>query len=597
MTTMTQPLSTRLSSERGTALVLAMFMVLIVSAVGASLISFGISETTSTLNYKSMSQARYGAESGLHAAANYLLNTYVPPSSGVGAADPLNQYDMATPTNAAVTLTGTTTEVVFSSNTTLYPASVPPGVVAKQTAFDNAVQGWLEMGTGMGRGRVRYTARARLLSMFEQDDAYSGGKNVFQTWEITGIGTIEGAGAASIEVTAVIERRPQPAFSYAAFAKDNGCGALTFGGGGAGTGSYNSGALSGGLPVYQSYGGDVGSNGNLDLQGNKAAIQGTLSTPRTGVGNCTAGNVTALEGNVANVTGGIVELPQPIDLPTPDPVASPITSGFTHTCGGFGVGVCTLAGDTITLGPTAGTPVVQLGNVSLSGSQVLELKGGTYEINSITMAGNAVIRVVPGTGQVKVKLAGSGFGAGGEVFKVAGNGLDNPSYNPMDFQVVYGGNGDIKFAGNGAVSAVVYAPNAAARFVGNGVIYGSVMANTVTDMGNAQVVYDINLKKTAFTNGNPTMSRFTWSSFSALAATLPGRGRAQAPPGRAPTQTPTLPPEARSCVRLPAGAPTAFAARARTPGRPRRLPRGPGRRSLPNSAAASAASARRASTA
>ena len=53
------------SGEEGIALVLAMFMVLAVSMIGASLLSVGKSETMSSLNYKTLAQARYAAESGL----------------------------------------------------------------------------------------------------------------------------------------------------------------------------------------------------------------------------------------------------------------------------------------------------------------------------------------------------------------------------------------------------------------------------------------------------------------------------------------------------------------------------------------------------
>jgi type II secretory pathway component PulK len=74
------------------ALVLAMFMVLVLSLLGASLATVGRTETLSSLNYKTMSQARYAAESGLHTAANYLIHTYQAP--GVDAADQLANYDM-----------------------------------------------------------------------------------------------------------------------------------------------------------------------------------------------------------------------------------------------------------------------------------------------------------------------------------------------------------------------------------------------------------------------------------------------------------------------------------------------------------------------
>ena len=87
MTTMsTQPTRRSWSGEDGIALVLAMFMVLIVSLLGASLATLGRTETMASLNYKTMSQARYAAESGLHSAANYLIHCT---PTGADAGDPL----------------------------------------------------------------------------------------------------------------------------------------------------------------------------------------------------------------------------------------------------------------------------------------------------------------------------------------------------------------------------------------------------------------------------------------------------------------------------------------------------------------------------
>ena len=68
--------------EQGIALVLALFMVLVMSVLGSSLVFVSQTETLSSHNYRLMSQARYGAESGLHKAANYLLSSAFPGLSG-----------------------------------------------------------------------------------------------------------------------------------------------------------------------------------------------------------------------------------------------------------------------------------------------------------------------------------------------------------------------------------------------------------------------------------------------------------------------------------------------------------------------------------
>ena len=62
--------------ESGVALVLALLFVLAMSAVGASMVALSQSESFASENYRLMSEARYGAESGVHSAINWLLNTY-----------------------------------------------------------------------------------------------------------------------------------------------------------------------------------------------------------------------------------------------------------------------------------------------------------------------------------------------------------------------------------------------------------------------------------------------------------------------------------------------------------------------------------------
>ena len=76
------------SDERGVALVMALLMVLAVSIITSSLLAVARTEAFSSLSYTSMSQVRYGAESGIHAAANHLLYGYAPPTAA-SATDPI----------------------------------------------------------------------------------------------------------------------------------------------------------------------------------------------------------------------------------------------------------------------------------------------------------------------------------------------------------------------------------------------------------------------------------------------------------------------------------------------------------------------------
>ena len=68
------------SDQKGIALILVLFMVLVVSTLITSMVFVAQTETWSSQNYKLMSQTRYAAESGVHIAMNHLMFTYVPPS-------------------------------------------------------------------------------------------------------------------------------------------------------------------------------------------------------------------------------------------------------------------------------------------------------------------------------------------------------------------------------------------------------------------------------------------------------------------------------------------------------------------------------------
>src|SRR5262249_22392444 len=204
-----------------------------------------------------------------------------------GAAnDPLASYDT---TKSPVTLTGTNTPVVLAVNGSKAPNgnTYPSSAVA--SGFQGAMPGYLTAGNTM----MNYTPYATLLSM-QQFTSYPGNTPVtIQTWEITSDGGVTGVRKSDVQVSAVLERGATPVFAYAAFATYNGCSALSFGGGGT-TDSYDSSQYSGaGTPAFQNSGGNVGTNGNLTESGSKTTINGSLSTPRAGVGTCSTSTVTA----------------------------------------------------------------------------------------------------------------------------------------------------------------------------------------------------------------------------------------------------------------------------------------------------------------
>src|ERR1700719_2212439 len=78
------------SKQKGVALIFAMIFILVLSITAAALMFLSQSETWSSMNYRLMTQSRYGAEAGLHAAANYLMNNYTLPGT---PGDPLSAYN------------------------------------------------------------------------------------------------------------------------------------------------------------------------------------------------------------------------------------------------------------------------------------------------------------------------------------------------------------------------------------------------------------------------------------------------------------------------------------------------------------------------
>jgi Tfp pilus assembly protein PilX len=467
------------ADEKGVALIMVLILMGILSVLAASLVFVSQSETWSSQNYRLMTEARYGAEAGVHKAANFLINNYPAPASMSG-------YDI---TQSPVHSGGADVTLTSDGSSSHYPDS------SVQTAYTAFVHGQLTSSTDP----VTYDATATLVSM-RQVDVYGSALPVtVQTWKIVGQGTIGGARPATVKVEAIIEREVQPMFAYAAFATASGCGALTWYGNSS-TDSYDSMALAGGNPVITSSGGNVGTNGNLNIYGN-ANINGTLSTPRSGVGACSAGAVTAISGSVS-ATDGLVELPQPVNYPPPTPPAtlSPTSVSFNN-----------------------GSQALDPGNYGdLDFKGTLELTSGTYNINSIYMSGQGSIHCTIVAG-VPVIINVAGYAHAGTYEAVPSN--PNPitlqggatinvdSYNPSLFQVTYAGSQTVSMQGNSGFVGVLYAPNATWSNGGTPDWYGAVIAKNVTDFGSARIHYDRRLSTAGLVVGPWMIDSFSWRKF------------------------------------------------------------------------------------
>ena len=486
------------ADQRGVALIMTMILILIMSVMAVSLTFIARGETWSTMNYRLMSQARDTAEAGVNRASNFLMYSYTLPVTG--GSDPMTNYVV---TASPVTYGGNPVIVSANSNVSSnYPIS------SVSSAFNTANQGSLAAGTTT----VNYATSAKLLSMRELGTLppyLASGNNTVQTWEITSTGSVTGVQTAQVSVVARLERQIVPVFAYAAFATYDGCDALNFGGGGS-TNSYDSGNIAAG---FTSTDGNVGTNGSLSTVGATTNIGGSLSTPRTGVGNCTGQNITAWDPNNGTLSEGLVELPGRIDYPTPT-ILPPGTDDLTTNSGcPGGFAGCTVTGGNVYLDPAASaTPgTINLLNVSMTGGKDLHLKAGTYNINSISQTGGAILYI--DTYPVYLNVTGNGFANNQDVIKLTGGGISNPSLIPANFQIAYAGTAQIKLAGGAAASALVYAPNATYSLTGGSSWYGAIIGKYLTDMGGTAIHYDRRLETTVLKAGPYTLDSFNWQKF------------------------------------------------------------------------------------
>jgi Tfp pilus assembly protein PilX len=538
---MTRTTSRGRSPERGIALIITMFLMASLSALAVSLTFLSNTETAATRNYKTMSQARYAGEAGVHAAVNYLMSdAYTTTLSGA----PFTGYDITkspvtcttgcthnatTTCDASSAATAANTGCVVLSTLSGVSSNYPDSAVA--SAFSTAALGTLATnGSGTtnnaAMGTVNYSAAAILLSMQELT-VYGGSKVVVQTWQIVGNGTVPGAVPATVEVTATVERGPTSAVKEAVFASNPGCGAITMAGNEV-TNSYDSSAALGsdGKPLVSASGGSVGTNGNLDISGN-VTVHGMLSTPRTGVGNCTSGSVTAeTTSGHATVDDGYVSLPQTRTLadpapPSPMPGTTNLQIKSTTSClfdiapylSGGAVCVPGSAGN-FTIVVNGGS--VALPNVSMQGGS-LTFAGGTsstanINVNSISLSGGAVVGVASGT-SVVMNLAGQGINNSGTVLDFTGGSISTGSYDPSRFQILYAGTSNLKMTGNSSSAALVYAPDAQFTMSGTTDFYGAIIANKFRDTGGATVHYDRSLQQKFPTVSNYALTGFTWKKY------------------------------------------------------------------------------------
>ncbi len=464
--------------EAGVALIIALLVLLILSVLAAAIIFVTQTETWAAANNRSMVQARYAAEAGAQKTLNFLRSpiTYPTPAN-------LGVFDQ---TKYPLQYNGG--DVILSAMTGVNP-NYPDATVQK--AFKDALKDASLPGVGVP---ASYEVQARLLSIQ--------GPGV-QTWEITSQGNVPSIRNAQVQVVMKIEKHGTPIFVYGIFATGNTCKAIDMSSSSF-TDSFDSSAGSYGTTV-QATGGNVATNGNMSLSGS-ANIGGTLSTPKTGTGSCSAGAVTAVtDSSSGSVTGGIVPM-TPVVLPAPPPptpVPPTTDMKMSGDCGTVpGCTVVDLKNKEVSLAPG------QYGNLNASGGTTVHLSAGTYNVNNLVLSGGSPI--VVDSGPVIINVEGAGVS---KAIDFSGGSITNSSGVPSDFQIYYGGSDTVTLSGGSGSYGVVYAPNAPTTLSGASAWFGAVVGLTLTDSGGGAFHYDRALQNTLLIGGQFYPISFTWSKF------------------------------------------------------------------------------------
>ena len=468
--------------DSGVALVLALLALFVFSTLAAGLLFVTQTEIWTSYNYRLLEQARYVAEAGQQSAIDWLVNSYVPPTNLVIFDTSKSPVEYS---NHPVVLT------TMAGETSNYPDS------AVQSAFASAFSHPTLSAQGV---EGSYTVSATLLRIKAITQAFSGGSNqaALATWQITSRATVNGIPNSIVQLVATIDRQATSIFNFAIFTTGDTCANLSLSGG-AKTDSFDSrqGPYS---ASQQASGGNVGTNGNVTISGSSSSIYGSISVINPTLGSCPAGVTVSGHPTYGTISplGQAVVYPAP---PAPDPASPTSNQGISGSCGGI-PGCSDLGKKSVALAPGA------YGNLNVSGGTHVHLSAGTYTINSISLSGNSPL-VLDST-PVILNMAGASTN---RVVDLSGGSVTNPSGVPSDFQIVYGGTGNLTLSGGSDSYGVVYAPSAPITMSGNSDWYGAIIGKSFTDSGGSAVHFDRSLLSQYQQLGPYRLLSFTQSKF------------------------------------------------------------------------------------
>jgi len=515
-------------NQKGVALIIALVVLFLLSALAASLIFVTQSEMWASANYRLLTQSRYAAEAGAQAGVNWFKNTYVAPGT-------LTPFDTTkSPVQCKVAGGGCATagSAIVLGATSNYPDSTN----ATQNSFNTLVGQ-----TVPGVANATYTVTAQLMQMQSATQ---------QTWQITSVGNIGGARSATTQVVETIQNNsnPTPRFQYAVFATGSGCNnpiAMDWSGS-AYTDSYSS---SSGPYTPSPATGNRGSLGNAGTVGyvkmsGSATINGSLSGLNTTTGSCPALLNSSSSGGV---TGGLKVMTPPVYAPPAKlnpapPVGTSMNS--SGSCWATGAGCTNVAGapcvtgKCIQLAPTS-TSGYTYGDVVASGGTTIYLTAGTYNLNSLVLSGTSPIVLLSGPVVLNIQgikqlNSGNPYPATNPInylqtaVDMSGGSIAN-SGAPANFEIQCCGNapappngtnpgtnycGGMTLSGGSGSGAVVYAPNSGITMSGGSDFFGAVIGNTFTPSSSSAIHYDTALANSFLSGGgSPIFSQtgFTWS--------------------------------------------------------------------------------------
>lgn len=275
-----------------------------------------------------------------------------------------------------------------------------------------------------------------------------------------------------------------------------------------------------GKPVISDSDGNVGTNGNLSAN-NSSVINGTLSTPRTGVGNCSSGGVSAQTTNGgATVTGGLVHLSQQVTMATPaltgtlpDPKQK-IKVTDKSGCPSGVKGCAKGSSGQLTFSSGSAIEPAAYGDIQLTSGASLHLQAGVYNINSLKV--DNASQIIVDSGPVTINIVGA---QDSNPFQLNSStiqgGSDSTKWDPSQLTINYAGKDDFKLDNDAVLVGRINAPNAR-LMINKSEVYGSVVGRTVDLNNSAKIHYDRKLGTAApstYTVGADMLTSFSWKKY------------------------------------------------------------------------------------